>query len=107
MITVSSASAIQKMTFNFAKSNILYAISAPLPVLYTIDYIISNHAFIRKNKGHMLTHPKKIAKHLTEVAVSDIMNSDMMLYHIDERLHGNHDIVVHGIHAITFLMDLH
>ena len=103
VIKTPTAPAMGKMAFNFAKSNILNSIPAPLPVLNAIDYIVSNHKYIKKNKGSFLVHPKKISKSLPGVAVPDIINCDYVHYHVIDKLHGSvHDVVVSGIHAMNF-----
>ena len=95
--------AVKKMAFNFAKSQILYAVPAPLPVLNVVDYIISNNEYIKKNKSCFLMHPKKIAKSLPGIAMPDIMNSEYVHDHVIDPLHGvAHDVVANGIHAINF-----
>jgi len=107
-IQTPNAPAIKKMAFNFAKSKILYAVPAPLPVLNVIDYIISNHEYVKKNKSCFLMHPKKIVKSLPGVVMPDIMNSEYVHDHVIVQLHGvAHDAVMNGIHAINFYNMLH
>jgi len=107
-IQTPTAPAVKKMAFNFAKSKILYAVPAPLPVLNVIDYIISNHEYVKKNKSCFLMHPKKIVKSLPGVVMPDIMNSEYVHDHVIVQLHGvAHDAVMNGIHAINFYNMLH
>ena len=107
-IQTPTAPAVKKMAFNFAKSKILYAVPAPLPVLNVIDYIISNHEYVKKNKSCFLMHPKKIVKSLPGFVMPDIMNSEYVHDHVIDQLHGiAHDVVVNGIHAINFYNTLH
>lgn len=99
---------IRKMAFNFVKSKVLYSVPAPLPILNVVDYVISNHEYIKKNKSCFLMHPKKIAKSLPGFAVPDILNSDYVQDHVIGQLHGiAHDAVINGINAMDFAMDFY
>ena len=99
---------IRKMAFNFVKSKVLYSVPAPLPILNVVDYVISNHEYIKKNKSCFLMHPKKIAKSLPGFAMPDIMNSEYVHDHVIDQLHGvAHDVIVNGIHAIDLFHTLH
>lgn len=83
---------LKKMSFRIAKDQILQITPAPPPVVHIADYVISNHKFLQKKKCSLMVHPRKIAKHLPGVAVSDIINSDWVngpIKHIhDERIHN-------------------
>ena len=99
---------IRKMVFNFVKSKVLYSVPAPLPILNVVDYVISNHEYIKKNKSCILMHPKKIAKSLPGFAVPDILNSDYVQDHVIGQLHGiAHDAVINGINAMDLFHTLH
>ena len=107
-IAIQNAPAVKKMAFNFVKSQVLYSVPAPLPILNVIDYVISNHEYIKKNKSCFLMHPKKVAKSLPGIAISDVIDCDYVHDHVIDQLHGvAHDVVVNGIHAITFYHTLH
>ena len=103
-----TAPAIKKIAFNFVKSNILSSIPAPLPMIDTIDYIVSNHEYIKKKKGHLLMHPKKIAKSLPGIAIQNVVNSDYVHDHVVDQLHGiSHNVVDSGIKAFDFYHMFH
>ena len=99
---------ISKMAFNFVKSQVLYSVPAPLPILNVVDYVISNHEYIKKNKSCFLMHPKKVAKSLPGFAMPDIINCDYVHDHVIDHLHGiAHDAVVTGINTINLFHMLH
>lgn len=107
-IQTPTAPVIKKLAFNFVKSQVLYAVPAPLPILNVIDYIVSNHDYIKKNKTFFLMHPKKVAKSLPGFAMPDIINCDYVHEHVIDQLHGiAHDAVVSGIHTISLYHMLH
>jgi len=98
---------LKKTAIRIAKSQILQIAPAPVPVVQIADYIISNHKFVQKRKYCLMAHPRKIIKCLPGIAISDVINSDLInstIEHIhDGQMHAAASI---GIQAIKIALVL-
>ena len=98
---------IKNITIKIAKTQLvsILPVPVPVPIIQTVDYIVSNHKFIQKKKCRLLVHPRKIAKVAPGIAASDVINSDFftsMIDHIPE--HHIHDAALMGIQVVKLYL---
>ena len=98
---------LKRTAFKIAKSQILQITPVPIPVIQIMDYIASNHKFVQKKKYCLMAHPRKIIKCLPGIAISDIINSDLVNGTIDHIVDGRmHDAASMGVQALKFALVL-
>jgi hypothetical protein len=89
---------LKKGVINLAKSQFLQAVPMPPPMIAVVDYIVTNHAYIRGRKCHLIAHPRNILRKmpiaLTSATIDDFQEKSA--------IENIHDPLIHDAVTTSF-----